>query len=134
MQLSHSRMSLWHVHGLQSLSLHMPFWLKLLSAQFAGAIPDAATTDPVPPHPAAPPVGPVRQVLPQDLQHQLEMNLNTTLQPVVQHLRRVGLTEADAVNEARGLAWHHLHNMDGLTSRHTKTRRAGTSESSRGWY
>ena len=100
----------------------------------AAAIPDAATTAPVPPHPAALPIGPVRQVLPPELQHQLEMNLNTALQPVVQHLRRMGLTEADAVNEARSLAWHHLHNMGGLTSRHTKTRRTGTSESSRGWY
>ena len=99
----------------------------------AAATPAAASTDLVPVHPDALPVGPVRQVLPLEIQQQLEMNLNAAVQPVIQHLRRTGLTEEDAVNEARSVAWNHIRNMGGLNTRHTKNRRTGTSESPR-WY
>lgn len=93
----------------------------------------ASSTDAVPAHPDALPVGPARQVLPIEVQQQLELNLNAAVQPVIQHLRRTGLTEEDAVNVARNAAWNHIRGMGGLSTRHTKSRRTGNSESSR-WY
>lgn len=96
----------------------------------AGAVTAAedagATLDPVvPPHPDAGPIDALQDhlVLPPDLQAQLQIQLNCTLDPIIQFYEAQGITPEGALNEARSRAWAHLREMTAVAFRDTKRSR-----------